>query len=342
MKLFNRSPHKLIRGMPDMKIMRLLCGFFIALSPLSTRMWPSVSGQNARVQSVEIINVAEFLRECSEVSVKKVEESRRQLGNYTYKARKTWREQSRNGADEHSEVFEVYPPPFRKWRAGGRFKLDSDVLIEKDGKPVSPERIEKERLKVGRDLEKFERASDPFTEPLFKKPDSMAWLSFFVYKNVIAMPFANERIVFLGDEFFEKCEFDKPYRDSVGGRDTIALRFHPRPDAVYSERTKYLSNFEGIIWVDEADKFIFRLAAWPQGVKFDSNDSDHLLENAAVAIDYIRVKEGPWFRRMGRMNALKYPRALLWLKYDFSLECFDYKLYKVDSEKEKLSVPEKK
>lgn len=324
-----------------MNTMRPLCCFFIALAPLSTRMWPSVSGQNAKVQSVEIINVTEFLRECREESVKKVEESRRQLGNYAFKWRKTWREQSRNGPDEHSEVFEVYPPPFRKWRAGERFKLDSDVMIEKDGKPVSRERIEKERLKVGRNLERFERASDPYTDPLFKKPDSMAWFSLGVHKNVIAMPFANERIEFLGDEFFDQCEFDKPYRDNVSGRDTIALRFHQRQGAVFSERTKYLSNFEGIIWVDEADKFIFRLAAWPQGVKFDSNDSYHLLENAAVAIDHTRTKEGLWFRRMGRMNALKYPRALLWLKYDFSLEWFDYKLYKVDSEKEKLSVPEK-
>jgi len=328
--------------MPEMKTMRLLCCFFIALAPLSTRMWPTVSGQEAKVQSVETLNVAGFLRECREESVKKVEESRRQSGNYAYKRRKAWREQSKNGADEHSEVFEVYPLPFRKLRAGERFKLDSEVLIEKDGKPVSPERIEKERLKVGRNLERFERASDPMTESLFKKPDSMAWFSFDVNKKVIAMPFANERIEFQGDEFFDQCEFDKPYRDNVGGRDAIALRFHPRPGAVFAESTKYLSNFEGIIWVDEADKFIFRLAAWPQGVKFDSNDSDHLLENAAVAIDYTRTKEGLWFCRIGRMNAMKYPGALLWLTHDFFLEWFDYKLYKVDSEKEKLSVPEKK
>lgn len=78
-----------------------------------------------------------------------------------------------------------------------------------------------------------------------------------------------------------------------------------------------------------------------RGAKFDLNSSDHLLENAAVAMDYTRVKEGLWYRRMGRMNGVKYPKALLWLKWDFLLEHFDYKLYKVDSEKEKLSVPEK-
>jgi len=322
-----------------MKTMRLLCYFFIALSPLSTKMWPSASGQNAKEQ--EKINVAEFLRECREMSVKKIEESWRELENYTFKSRKTRRGQSRNGADdEHSEVFEIYPAPLRRSRGGRRFKMGA--LIEKDGKPVSPERIGKERLKVGRNLERFERESDPITEPLSVKPDSMAWFSFSVIKNVMAMPFANERIDFRGDEFFDKCEFDKPYRDNVSGRDTIALHFHPRPGAVFGERTKYLSSFEGIIWIDEAEKFIFRLAAWPRGAKFDLSGSDHLLENAAVAVDYARTKEGLWFRRMGRMNAVKYPKALLWLTDDFSLEWFDYKLYKVDSEKEKLSVPEKK
>lgn len=324
-----------------MKTMRLLCCFFIALPALSTPIWPSASAQNAKEQSVEKINVAEFLRECREASLKKIEESRRQLENYTFKSRKTWREQSKNGAgDEHSEVFEVYPTPFRSSRGGGRFKLS--VLIEKDGKPVSPERIEKERLKVGRDLERFERESDPITEPLSGKPDSMAWFNFSVYKNVMAMPFANERIEFRGDEFFDKLEFDKPYKENVNGRDAIAIRFRPRPEAVFSATSKYLSNFEGIIWIDEADKFIFRLAAWPQGAKFNLNSSDHLLENAAVAMDYTRTKEGLWFRRMGRMNAVKYPKMLLWLKWDFLLEHSDYKLYKVDSEKEKLSAPEKK
>lgn len=316
---------------------RQLSLFFIVQLSLSTPVWPSASAQDAKEQSVEKINVVEFLRECRESSLKKAEESRRQSENYTFKWRKTRRERSKSGADEHSEVFEIYPPPFRKWRGGGSFKFG--VLIEKDGKPVSPERIEKGRLKVGRNLERFERESDSISEPPVAVSDSMAWFSFGVHLNV---PFVSKKVDFRGDEFFDKVKFDHPYRESVAGRDAIALRFRPRPDAVFSETAKYLSNFEGVIWVDEADKFIFRLAAWPQGAKFDSNDSDNLLGNATVAIDYTRAKEGLWFRRMGRMNALKYPKALLWLTEDFSLEWFDYKLYKVDSEKEKLSAPEKK
>jgi hypothetical protein len=321
-----------------MKTMRLLCCFFIALISLSTPGWPSAFAQSAKEQSAEKINIADFLSECREASLKKIEESRRQLENYTFKSRKTRREQSKNGAGaEHYEVFEVYPLPLRKRRSGKDFK--TGVLIEKDGKPVSHERIEKERLRVGRNLERFERESDPVTEPLVAEPGAIDWLSFSVTLN---MPFANKRVDFRGDEFFNKCEFNRPFRDRVAGRDTIAIRFHPRPAAVFSETAKYFSNFEGVIWVDEADKFIFRLAAWPRGAKFDSNDSDHLLENAAVAIDYARDEEGFWFCRTGRMNAVRYPKALLWLREDFLLERFDYKLYKVDSEKEKLSVPEKK
>jgi hypothetical protein len=335
-ELLNRSLHKQIRRMPEMKTMRLLCCFLIGLTSLSIQAWPSASAQSAKEQ--EKINIADFLRECREASLKKVEESRRQLENYTFKTRKTRREQSRNGPGaEHYEVFEVYPLPFRKRRGGGDFK--TRVLIEKDGKPVSPERIEKERLKIGRNLEKFERESDRIAELPVAGPGATAWLNFSV---ILIMPFANKKVDFRGDEFFDNCEFDHPYRESVAGRRAIALRFHPRPDAVFSENAKYFSNFEGIIWVDEADKFIFRVAAWPRGAKFDSNNSDHLLENAAVAIDYARAKEGFWFCRTGRMNAVRYPKALLWLREDFLLECFDYKLYKVDSEKEKLSVPEKK
>lgn len=186
-----------------MKTMRLLCCFFTALLSLSMPMSPSASAQNTKEQ--EKIIVAEFLRECREASVKKIEQSRRQSENYTFKSRKTLREQSKNGAgDERSEVYEVYPAPLRRSRGGRRIKLS--VLIEKDGKPVSTERIEKGRLKVGQDLERFERESDPITESMFEKPDSMAWFDFSVIKNAIVMPFANEKIDFRGDEFFDKCE----------------------------------------------------------------------------------------------------------------------------------------
>ncbi|MCI0524524.1 MAG: hypothetical protein L0Y75_04595 [Acidobacteria bacterium] len=325
-----------------MKTKRLLCCLSIVLLSLSSLPWPSASGQNAKQdQFVENIDITKFLRECREASAKKIAESNRRLENYTFKVRKTYGKQSKSGKfEEHSDIAEVYPPPLRTPRGKGRFK--SSVVIEKDGKPVSSASVEKERLKVGRNLEKFERESDPIMEPPPAKPGSMAWFSFSVVKNVIAMPFASERIDFRGDELFDQCEFDKPRRENVGGRETIALRFRPRPDAVFSETTKYLSKFEGVIWIDKADKFIFRLAAWPQGAKFDRDDSDHLLENAAVAIDYARTKEGLWFRRLGRMNAVKYPKALLGFDWDFLLEWFDYKLYKVDSEKEKLTVPDKK
>jgi hypothetical protein len=324
-----------------MKTKRLFCYLPIVLLSLSSLTWLSASGQSAKQdQSVANIDIAEFLRECREASAKKITESNRQLENYTFKVRKAYSKQSKSGKDEgHSEVAEVYPLPLRKPRGSGRFR--NSVLIEENGRPVSPGRVEKERLKVGRNLEKFERDSDPVTEPP-AKPGSMAWFSFSVVKNVIAMPFANERVDLRGDEFFDRCEFDEPRRENVGGREAVALRFRPRPDAVFSETTKYLSKFEGVIWVDEADKFIFRLAAWPQGAKFDRDDSDHLLESAAVAIDYTRAKEGWWFRRMGRMNAVKYPKTMLGFDWDFRLEWFDYKLYKVDSEKEKLAAPDKK
>src|SRR5574341_680484 len=175
-----------------MKTNRLLCCLSVFLLPLSSLPWPSASGQNAKQdQSVENIDIAKFLRECREASAKKVAESNRQLENYTFKMRKAYSKQSKSGKfEEHSEVAEVYPPPFRTPRGGGRFK--SSVLIEEDGKPISPERIEKERLKVGRNLEKFERETDSVNEPPPVKPGSMAWFSFSVVKNVIAMPFANE------------------------------------------------------------------------------------------------------------------------------------------------------
>jgi hypothetical protein len=76
--------------------------------------------------------------------------------------------------------------------------------------------------------------------------------------------------------------------------------------------------------------------------EFEQKTSDHLLENAVLAFDNAKTKEGVWMARYYRVNGLKYHGSLLWHTEDLLVEYFDFKYFKTDSEKEKIIAPDKK
>ncbi len=143
-------------------------------------------------------------------------------------------------------------------------------------------------------------------------------------------------------EVIEQCEFDDPRNEKIEGREAVSLRFRPRPGSIFSEESKFLPQFEGRIWIDAADRMICRLTAYPRGTEFEQKTSDHLLENAALAFDNTKTKEGVWVACYYRINGLKYHGSLLWHTEDLLVEYFDFKYFKTDSEKEKIIAPDKK
>src|SRR5262245_1487952 len=259
-----------------MKTIRLLSCFFIALAPLSTGVWLSASGQDAKAQSDGMINFVDLLREAQTKSCQILQERAPQFENYTFKTRRVVRQKGRDGkVSEESEVHEIYPPAWGlRYKRGRRVH----VLIEKNGKPVAPEKIENERLKVGKNLERYDK--EP-REP--RQIECSDWSVGFRRINL----FGQGPIVGLAvSDVIEQCEFDDPRNEKIEGRESVSFRFRPRPDAIFREGSNFLTQFEGRIWIDVDDKMICRLAAYPRGTGFEEMTSDHLLESAALAFDY--------------------------------------------------------
>ena len=315
-----------------MKTARMFSCFLIALLALSAQICPLASAQNTKEQSIEIINIAELLREAEMKSCQILQERASQLENYTFKTRRVIRQKERDGKiKEESEVHEFYP---YAWGISYRRRRNIRVLVEKNGKPVAPEKVEKERLKVGKNLERYDK------EP--REPREINCADWGVYFRRLT-PFGQGPDVGLAvSEVIEQCEFDDPRNEKIEGREAVSLRFRPRPGSIFSEKSKFLPQFEGRIWIDAADRMICRLAAYPRGTEFEQKTSDHLLENAALAFDHTKTKEGVWVARYFRVNGLKYHGSLLWHTKDFLVEYFDFKYFKTDSEKEKIIVPDKK
>ena len=289
-------------------------------------------------QKQNSIDIPTFLREAKQRSDESLRTMMREQVNYTYKWRKVWREAKKNGeTEEKSELYEIFIPKncrsLKKCRS-------SWVLLATNGKSLAPEKIEKQRIKAGKQLEKMERKSESLTKATTTAQSN--WIRFAYF---ISVPSSRERKIIVKideQEILEKCDFFAPVIEMINGREMIALSFRPRSDATFGEETKYTPNIEGKVWIDAADKVFVRLAMWEKGKQFESQTSDYLLENAALAYDSTRTKEGFWFFRLGRINGLKNPNLFTEMKGDFSIEHFDHHYFKTEIKSVEIDNPTEK
>lgn len=258
--------------------------------------------------------------------------------NYTYKWRKVWRKADKNGkTEEKSELYEQFFPTKCRFKKCRRVT----VLLAKDGKSLTAEKIEKQRAKAGEKLERIE--GDAQAQPIASNQNvQLHWMKFGYW---IRRPFSSEQKVIVlidGQEILEKCEFFALARELINGRETISLNFRPRADAVFGEETKYMPQTEGKIWIDAADKVLIRLAIWQKGTKFAEKTSRYLLEHAALARDMTRTKEDIWFPSLGRVNGLDYPNLFTEMKSDFRIEDFDHRYFKTEVKTVEINNPVEK
>lgn len=289
-------------------------------------------------QKQNSIDVPTLLREAKQRSDESWQAMMREQVNYTYKWRKTWREAKKNGeVEEKSELYEIFIP--KNCRALKKCR-SAVVFLAANDKPLAPEKIEKQKIKAGKQLEKMEREPKSLNKATTTAQPNWMRFAYFIF-----VPLSTERKIIVkidGQEILEKCDFFAPVIEIINGRETIALNFRPRIVAIFSKETIYAPNIEGKVWIDAADKVFVRLAMWEKGKQFENQMSDYLLENAALAYDSTRTKEGFWFFRLGRINGLKNPNLFAEMKGDFSIVHFDHHYFKTEIKAVEINNPTEK
>jgi hypothetical protein len=107
--------------------------------------------------------------------------------------------------------------------------------LSENGKPLSSDKLAKEKERARKALRKAKKEKP-------KGETDFHWIS--------------------TPSFLRAVEFGTPRLEQRGGRDTIVIDFHPRPDfKPSSNRERYFSSFVGEIWVDSVDRILFRVAA---------------------------------------------------------------------------------
>jgi hypothetical protein len=297
-----------------------------------------VAFSNSVFAQTDKIDIPQLLKEARQKTDENWRTMLENYPNYTYKWRRVWRAADKKGkVEEKSDAFEIFMP----LKCGDKKCRTVSILFEENGKLVSAEKLEKERIKAGEKLEKLENDKDAQGYP--RKLDYPSdWMRFAHFKR---RPFSDETEIIVkmdGQEILEKCEFFSPEREQINGREAISLKFRPRADAVFSAKTNYLLNAEGKIWIDAGDKVIFRLLIWQKGTKFENETSDYLLEQAAAVYDMTRTREAVWYFRFAEFRGLKNSSLFGAMKDDFSIEHFDYHFFKTEIKEVELNKPSEK
>jgi len=177
--------------------------------------------------------------------------------DYTYVLESVKREPgNKKQIKEERIVYEVFLPVLPNG-ARGRGVL---LVTSRDGVPVPPQELEKERLKAGERLEKEERkiTSTSQAETAASRNGMLPLGSYETFA------FGGGKAVFNVHTFLTNCELALIRREQKDGREMLVFSFTPQPDAQFKDNEKYIAQLKGEIWIDVHDRIVTRLIGWPR------------------------------------------------------------------------------
>jgi hypothetical protein len=297
----------------SLQVMKYSCLKLISLSILFL-LQQSVFGQETAVSTDgQVPTISNLIREVKFNTEEQSILSMRGVVDYSYKWRKVIRRTKGNGTTEvKSETYEVYLPRF--W---GRKMKGEKVLLEKDGKVVPKDKVEKKRLRARKKMEKKNRSSGFFA--LSQGP--VEWGHFAAWKRGM---WGARAIGFDAQKVLRYCDLHTRQREKVDGREMISINFSGCTNFFYNQYTKVTPELEGKIWIDASDRVFARIAVWPKDMKIDNQSGDSLFKNAPMVFGSTRVAEGFWFWNYGRINCQMVQDMCHPMNEDFSIEVFDY------------------
>jgi hypothetical protein len=261
----------------------------------------------------------------------------RLLSEYTYTLRMAQRKADRKGRiTEESETYEAYFPTL-KLKGETNFVL---IKTKENDRPVTPERLERERQKATERLLKGEEEAQKINksrgdERAGKQPGGKD-AGEDGEKNVGIYFRMNAGTMFSGVSLdvrtlLKNCEFDSPRREMIDGREAIALNFRPKPGASFEKEERYLAQSVGTVWIDAADKVLVRVEGWPRAASTRAG-------NPAFVYEQVRLPDDHWLPRLGRMNCASHT-ALFGASYDFVFEFSNYQHFYSEIKDVRINKP---
>ncbi|MFN0124638.1 MAG: hypothetical protein ACKV2V_29400 [Blastocatellia bacterium] len=256
------------------------------------------------------------------------------LSDYTYVMTTARRSRDGKRRDElEAKEYEVYIPTLK----GGTRARGILLEISKNSVPTPPDKLEKERMRVGRDLEKAEEkiARQPDAPPLAPGDAPAGLRPVGSYTSFSSnRGFRGGGVLLSVFMFLMRGEFTMLRREEDKGRDTLVLGYRPRAGLLLPDKEKYLTQLTGEIRIDAQDRIVTQLTAWPAGEKPDAT------RPPAIRQDMIMLTEdGVWLPQAIRINGVDYPELFFRLRDDTTMTWREYKLFVTETTDVKMAKP---
>lgn len=273
---------------------RLTAGVLAAAFGIAPCFIPPVIAQSPPATGEAIPDLDALIRDMREKGPRCLA----QLGDYTLTFTFYSRKFEKDGKTKtDSRTFEVFAPDsYRDRKSSFRAPI---LLVAENGVPVPPDKLVKEREKLTRELDEFER--NPNASGKRKKGTSFgmspgepkSYGGFTSKSGLFSGKTALSVSVILNN-----ADFGAGRRETLDGRETVAVEFRVRPGLKFDKEIGYVAQVEGIAWIDVQDRTLVRLEGWQQtpgtGGAFLSNPRPG---KPPVFFEQIRVADGVWFPR---------------------------------------------
>jgi hypothetical protein len=278
------------------------------------------------------------------------------LSDYTYVMRYTRREKKKN--DQYKEetlTYEVYMPTL----ASGTHARGVLLVTSRDGVPVPPAELEKERMRAGEHLEKEQnkvaRGAAPPVEVTRAPTAGLMPLGMYPRTGVNRTTFGFKRGGAALDihTFLRACEFKFIRRERLEGRKALVLAFRPHPGAQLGKDELYVAGLSGMVWIDADDRIVTRLVGWPTAGAVGANKSKTKLKERmpaapalppgegppAVLVEMKRLPEGVWLPSEIRLNGFDYPTLFDHMTYSINFTYGEYKRFNTETKDAHVNPP---
>lgn len=283
---------------------------------------------------------------------------------YTYVMNLVQREKDRKGqTKETMTTYEVFIPTLKR---GSRTR-GILLVTSRNGVPVPPNELEKERLRAANRIEEEEEKIARETPSAPEKNSNgarssqvgsslgvaggMSPLGMYTRSGINRSTlFINRGSAVLHvPTFLTTCELTLLRREAKDGRPTLVFKFTPRPDAQFNASEKYIAQLTGEIWIDAQDRIVTRLVGWPAVERVTDKGSAVPATGAggggggerpiAVHFEMLRLSTGVWLPHVTRINGAGYPKLFGGITEDINGTYSNYIRFSTEVKDVKIEPP---
>lgn len=191
------------------------------------------------------------------------------------------------------------------------------LLVYDNTRKLLPSQIVNERNRIVERLDEIE-SEEPSEEEIGRHTDG--YMTLRADSNTVG----DQALKIDLFRLLKTVQFSNLKQLTVGGRPGYSLEFYPNPEEKYTSDLFYLGKIEGIILIDEDDKRIVSVEAFPIGglAKFNAKPEEERNKARVFYYQQIRMSDGHWFPKVAELNFMEFPyefnRLAVKVRFSFS------------------------